>query len=102
MEKFNKQLGAELSAGKRWQARLNEREGFDLDKMIKEVRHTWQWNDELLGWMERASKQSSLYVVGLVFAFCLCVDDKCWCVFLEGSGQTFRSVHTSATLHILR
>lgn len=62
---FDEQLGAELNAGRRWQERINKREGFDLKARIANVRHSWQWNDELNGWQERASEQKSVWLSSL-------------------------------------
>lgn len=78
IQKFGHALKKELDGGRAWQKRMNEREGFDLDERIvcrvvgwgvllccerclfltrftlqAETRHSWQWNDELRGWLER-------------------------------------------------
>ena len=71
VQKFDGQLKLELAAGREWQKRINKRDGFDLEARIKSVRHTWQWNDELLGWMERASGAKKL---------CVAVCEARWCM----------------------
>jgi hypothetical protein len=54
---FDDDLKADLAAGRERQAKMNKRDGIDLKKITSDVRHSWQWNDELSGWKERKELQ---------------------------------------------
>ena len=57
IRKFDLELAADLAGGRERQKRMNKRDKIDIDAIVKSVRHSWQWNDELEGWKERRNMQ---------------------------------------------
>ena len=61
IRKFDLELQEDIKSGRERQVRMNKRDKIDIDAIVKSVRHSWQWNDELEGWKERRNLQKERY-----------------------------------------
>jgi hypothetical protein len=59
------ELKADIQEGEKWQKKLDEKDGIDRKKNIQQVRHSWQWNEELKGWRERKAKAKERFGAGV-------------------------------------
>jgi hypothetical protein len=66
IRRFDMELKADIQEGERWQKKLDEKDGIDRKKNIQQVRHSWQWNEELKGWRERKAKAKQRFSVVVV------------------------------------
>lgn len=58
---FDVELQEDIKSGRERQQRMNKRDKIDVDAIVKSVRHSWQWNDELEGWKERKNLQKERF-----------------------------------------
>ncbi|MDC3321392.1 hypothetical protein OAV88_02205 [bacterium] len=81
---FDKELRSELKGGEEWQLDLDEQErnhGLVPATVRRKapIKHSWKWNEELLGWQERKNKANAEYKHKLwmrayfFYAFFFCV-----------------------------
>lgn len=68
---FDNFIKKEVNEGSAWQEKLDMEEGINNKARQSEVQHSWQWNDELEGWVERKSAQATIFKDNLTTRACV-------------------------------